>query len=823
MKKNKFIQFLCTVLFTLSIYASSHAANTIVIDNLRNLNIKNNTVLKIDGHTVPKIQGAEQYGTGFLSQTLPGFKANVNYSAGANQNAGELSEINLINSVIGPVTANSTGSLQILLVDLVVDADTIIVGAANIEDIIVGSIVAVSGVESDTGVISATRIEVLHNGSSYWLITGDVLNLNELGFNIGTQHLNFTSTQGNVVCDAGTFENGEKVIAEVLPVADYTTGDAVDAATVTCYDDFTFPSDPPAPVFINGLIESVNAGQTNIVVGGTSVTINEDTEIFSNTGNTTLEEGMNVSVNGYEDPDTNETIAYYVYINDEPAMPPHQPFIINGAVTNVTATDFELDGMVVSYNADTLFVAGTVANLIDGAWVEAIVQSGAQTTDALMAMQISFVLELPPNQNVVSVSGAISNLSIDHLNFTIGNEAIELSSTTMFVGTTLDELSEGQEVTVQGDRNPVSQALMASLLSNGIVDPIPHVYVSGTITEVNADQTQITLDDGSIVNATAETVYFEGTQADLIVGTYVDINGVINDANEVDAMAVFFSQISPPLNVFFSDFINEISADKTQMIVGDIVVNLLWDTQIVGGTIDSLMIGVQVQVEGLVNPQTNEVDASSVVLPVKLVSAQAPILATDITLSDADASNGKVTVMGIEVNQNELTVDPSGLFINGLAGNDGVMFSGYEDSDGNIWASLVYPFTIQTTPNGRTTFYISANVTNVTSGQLEVMGVNIGNLNNAAFYNTSMELITAAEFLNALSNGGAVTVADAETYDRATNTLNAGSLFLLEQTQQPPTQQKTSTMQKAANTNVSGLGVITEFIEEGLIFKSDFE
>jgi len=427
MKKNKFIQFLCTTLFTLSIYTSSHAGNTIVIDDLRNLNINKNTVLKIDGRTVPKIQGAEQYGTGFLSQTLPGFKANVNYSAGANQNDGELAEINLINSVIGPVTANNTSSFQVLLVDLVVDADTLIHGAANIEDITLGSIVAASGVESDTGVIRATRIEVLHNGSPYWLMTGSVLNLNESGFNIGTQHLNFTSTQGNVICEAGTFENGEKIIAEILSVVDYSIGDAVDAVTVTCYDDFIFPSDPPASVFINGLIESVNANQTNIVVDGTSVTINEHTEIFSNTGNTILEAGMNVSVNGYEDLDTNEIIAYFIFINDEPAIPPNQPLVIYGALTNVTAVDFELDGMVVSYNEDTLFVAGTVANLVDGAWIEVIVQRSNQSTDVLTAMQISFVPELPPGQNIVSVAGAISNLSADHLNFSIGNETIELS------------------------------------------------------------------------------------------------------------------------------------------------------------------------------------------------------------------------------------------------------------------------------------------------------------------------------------------------------------------------------------------------------------
>ena len=822
MKKNKFIQFLCTVLFSLSIYASSHA-NTVVIDNVRSLNVNDNTKLKIDGRDVPKPLGAEQYGTGFLAKTLPGFKANVSYVSAANPNDGELSEINLMNSVIGPVTASSASSIQVLLVDLAIDADTVIEGAASIEDIAVGSIVAASGIESDTGAIHATRIEVLHNGSSYWLMTGGVANLNESGFNIGTQHLNFVRSQSNVVCDSGVFENGEKVIAEISPVNDYTTGSAVDALKVTCYDDFTFPSDPPTSVFINGLIESINASQTAIVVNGTSVTINENTEILSNTGATTLEVGLNVSINGYEDPDSSEIIASFIYINDEPVRPPLQPFVVFGVVANVTAVDFELDGEPISYNAETLFIEGTVADLIDGALIEAVVQGSEEPTGVFTAIQIHFVSEPPPGQNIVSVAGMISNLSADKLNFTINSEEIELSSTTLFIGTTLEELTEGQEVTVEGNRSSTSQAIMASLVSDGVARQVPYDYVSGSITLVNADQTQMTLDNGSVVNVTADTTYVEGTQANLIVGVYVDVSGVTNAANEIDADVVFFTQVAPPVNVFFSDFINEISADKTQMTVGSVVVNLLDDTQIVGGNIDSLVVGIKVQVEGVVDSQTGEVDASNIVLPVKFISAQAPIIASDVTLSDLDASNGKVMVMGIEVNQNELTMDPGALFVNGLGGYEAVAIYGYEDDAGKIWASFVAPLMIQTTPNGTTTFYIEGSVTNVASDQLEVMGVNIGNLSNAAFYNASMELITAAEFLNALSNGDSVAASDAAIYDRESNTLYAGALFLLESTPQLLQQKSSTVRDTSASSSISGLGIITEFIEAGLIFRAGFE
>ncbi len=522
MKKNKFIQLLCTALFSISVYASSHA-NTVVIDNVRSLNVNNNTVLKIDGRDVPKPSATEQYGTGFLSQTLPGFKAKVSYLAGTNSSAGDLSEINLMNSVIGPVTASSASSLQILLIDLAIDADTIIEGVASIEDIAVGSIVAASGIESETGAILATRIEVLlHNSSSYWLMTGNVANLNASGFNIGAQHFNFVINQDNLICETGAFDNGEKVIVEILPANDYNAGDAVNAVMVTCYDDFISPIEPPA-------------------------------------------------------------------------------------------------------------------------------------------------------------------------------------------------------------------------------------------------------------------------------------------------------------YVFFSDFINNISVDKTQITVGSTVVNLLIDTQIVGGNIDSLAVGIQVQVEGVVDSQTNEVDATYISLPVKLISAQAPIIASDVTLSDTGASNGKVMVMGIEVNQNELTMDPGALFINGLGGYEGVAISAYEDDAGKVWASFVAPFMIETTPNGTTTFYIEGSVTNVTSDQLEVMGVNIGNLSNAAFFNIDRELITATEFLNALSNGDSVAVSDAANYDRASNTLYAGSLFLLEQTPQPLQQKVNVLSGTAASNNVSGLGIVTEFVEDGLIFRAGFE
>ena len=67
-------------------------------------------------------------------------------------------------------------------------------------------------------------------------------------------------------------------------------------------------------------------------------------------------------------------------------------FELNGSVSNVTASSFDLRGVKVNYSASTEFRKGTVANLVNGAKVEVkgVAASSASSNTGLNATRISF-------------------------------------------------------------------------------------------------------------------------------------------------------------------------------------------------------------------------------------------------------------------------------------------------------------------------------------------------------------------------------------------------------------------------------------------------
>ena len=848
MKKYNFISLLiCLIIFSINGNATTPVDDTIVVDDIRNLQFNENTVLTIDRRTVveEETRASEQFGTGFLGRTIPGFKAKINYvSTGDNQ--GDLSDMNLLNSVVGPVTINDGVQFQVLFVNLVVDADTVIVGIDDISELQKGDIVAASGIETEEGSVRATRLEFLTEGSEYWLITGDVTNLAESGLDIGQQHINITNDNPNnstqIICHNELLENGKKIIADLVPKPDFINGDALDALAIICYQEFDPPINPPPsgdPVFFNGDIEQINADQTQIVVAGTVVNINDTTEIFSSTGNGSviLEIGQNVSVNGYIDAETNEVVAEFIVVNDDNNPPPPLPIVLFGEATEVTAESFNLNGQLIGINDTTEYINGTNADLVDGALVEVFALSSDPSNpqaSGLMALQIIFMDgNNPPNGDFIQLEGEISNLTDDHMQFTMSNETIIIGADTFLLNTTIEQLADGLFVFVEGERDTETGNVNALFLvtDNGgpINPPGGHVCLSGVINTVNGEQTQFVLESGVIVNVTAETTFVNGTQSDLISGTFVDIGGIVPENNEeVTAEVIFFEPDTPPptSDVFFNGFITNVAADFSQITVNDTVVNLSAETEIFGGQLVSLVVGLQVSVVGIVNSETGEVDAFAIIISRKRVAASVPALSSDVTLSDAGAQNGKIILMEIEVNQNELTADYTGVFTDGIADNDIIVFFGYQDSDGIVWAESIFSSKAEPGPGGGNggpgIIFFDGTFTSSTASSLIVMGVNISNLDGATFYDENQQPVSYDDFRLNLSTDYTISITRADAYDRETNTLNALEVFKHNNSntsQSNPDLRSGQTV--SGGNNVSGSGIVTRVIED-VIFSNEF-
>ena len=84
-------------------------------------------------------------------------------------------------------------------------------------------------------------------------------------------------------------------------------------------------------------------------------------------------------------------VAQQVKIEDESKLEDRE-FELNGTVSNVTASTFEVRGVKVNYSASTEFRKGTVASLVTGAKVEVkgVASSSASSSTGLNATRISF-------------------------------------------------------------------------------------------------------------------------------------------------------------------------------------------------------------------------------------------------------------------------------------------------------------------------------------------------------------------------------------------------------------------------------------------------
>jgi len=506
MKKFKLTSVILIMLIAVKLLAAPLAPDTLVIDGQRNLQLNENTVVTVDRRLIQGNWKAEQGGTGVPSFNFLGYIANLVYGEPGNTGIGNL---DLLNFAVGPVTANSANDFSVLFAPVVINENTVVIGADSLSEIALGSIVAVSGEQSENGPIDTSRIEVLDDDFPYWILTGEIASLHATGFNIGAQHIIRTeSTTEN--CGDVVLEDGLKVIVELSPKSDYVSGNDLEATAVFCYNAFTPPPGGPG---------------------------------------------------------------------------------------------------------DLVFFSGVIS--------------------------------------------------------------------------------------------------------------------------------------------------------------------MVNDA-------------------------------KTQIIVNDVRVNIDGNTQLNGGTIENLVIGAEVEVEGEFDPTTDEVLATYIVFPSESVSASAPVSPEDVTLSEANAANGQVTIMGINVKQNEFTYDADGIFSTGLTEETTVAFFGYRDHQGTIWASTV--FKLLGPGQGINGLYLLGTVESIENDAFTILGVNIDTTDGVFLVNRT--IVTEEEFLNELSLGDLISINPADSYNATTNTLSGGVFEKLSSS-------SANHSQTANTTSISGSGTITNVIED-LIFNSTF-
>ncbi|MCX7553399.1 DUF5666 domain-containing protein [Marinicella sp. S1101] len=278
MKKHS--QILIMVLIMASTVASGaikgQGGTGVSINDIRNFQIDQNTVIKEDGQVIPEIRG--QGGTGFKVRYRIASDVNPEVTTGT------IEEIDLINTHKGPVT--SLDPFRIFNVDALLTANTFFEDNLTFEQISVGDELKLSGFVDSNSTLIVSRVEADDEPLDEWKVSGYVSGLNATQFSIQNQVVIIGGVIPND-CDTG-LADGLFVEVEATPDAMFMAGSPLNTVTkIECKPEgiTTLPGDV-IPVALEGIVDFEDielnnlftiAGQP-ITVGGATVYINGEVD-----------------------------------------------------------------------------------------------------------------------------------------------------------------------------------------------------------------------------------------------------------------------------------------------------------------------------------------------------------------------------------------------------------------------------------------------------------------------------------------------------------------------------------------------------------------
>lgn len=223
------------------------------------------------------------------------------------------------------------------------------------------------------------------------------------------------------------------------------------------------------------------------------------------------------------------------------AAPAAKPTTLKGEIRDYNATTgtFRFLGATIKLSSSVEFVGGASANLVNGKRVE--VTGTPDAEGVVLASRVEFLPELTTAPEVV-VGGRISNLvtSNTDVNFKLPGMSVSVSSTTVFVGGTAADLSNGVLVQVKGRYNPATKTVAAARLEIVKVEAgLPRV--AGAVSEFTSlSNFRI---GGQRIDA-SQAILSDGVAADLKVGALVEVVGTVTgtgDSRVLTATKLHFS------------------------------------------------------------------------------------------------------------------------------------------------------------------------------------------------------------------------------------------------------------------------------------------
>lgn len=240
----------------------------ITINDIRNFQIDQNTIVREDGVVVPAVRG--QGGTGFKVRYRIGNDVNPSITNGT------LDQVDLINTHKGPVT--SLDPFRIFNVDAQITADTFFDDNLAFEDINIGDELKLSGFVDSNSSLLVSRVEADNDPLVEWKLSGYVSGLTATEFNIQNQVV----VIGGVVpdnCNTG-FNDGVFVEVKATPDAMFMAGSPLTTVTqIECNpeDIVTLPGNV-IPVALEGLVDFEDIELNNLfTIAGQQINVTGST------------------------------------------------------------------------------------------------------------------------------------------------------------------------------------------------------------------------------------------------------------------------------------------------------------------------------------------------------------------------------------------------------------------------------------------------------------------------------------------------------------------------------------------------------------------
>jgi len=183
------------------------------------------------------------------------------------------------------------------------------------------------------------------------------------------------------------------------------------------------------------------------------------------------------------------------------------------------------------------------------------------------------------------------------------------------------------------------------------------------------------------------------------------------------------------------------------------------------GTQEDLVVGVKVEVEGMLDTESQIFTALKIDFRETRVRIEAPVLVEDFTPLEIEAMGiiGKITA---------LSEDKDGLLLSGLSETTQLELRGFVDSAGVFF---IEEFRSRGNPDNSDT-RLRGPVSNIQTNSFEILGVNV-NIAGASFFNNQQSPISQTAFFAALFEGALVDI-NHGSYDDISETISGGEISL---------------------------------------------